>query len=103
MVSYADSVEVKASRFESLYSLNYQDRSDDIVDMYTEANSILQPLWHERIIDHETLAVNVYRTTYENGTSVIVNYNSVPVEVLGIEIPGYGYKILSGGEQSGQN
>lgn len=103
MVSYADSVEVKASRFESLYSLNYQDRSDDIVDMYTEANSILQPLWHERIIDHEALAVNVYRTTYENGTSVIVNYNSVPVEVLGIEIPGYGYKILSGGEQSGQN
>ncbi len=102
LLSYADSVEVKASRFESLYSINYLEHSENIVNVYSNVNSILKSIWHERIIEHESLGINVYRTQYEGGTSIIVNYNSESVEVLGLEIPGYGYRILRGGDQIGQ-
>lgn len=102
MLSYADSVEFKASQFDNLYSVNYLDHSDEIVELYAEVNSVLQSLWHERIVDHEKLGVNIYRTTYEDGTSIIVNYNSNSVEVLDLEIPEHGYRILRGEDQLGQ-
>lgn len=96
LLSYTESVEVKGSQFENLYSINYLDYSEDIVSLYTEINDALQSIWHERIIDHKSLEPNVNLTKYEGGTSIVVNYNSYPVEVLGFEIPEYGYRILKG-------
>ena len=67
-----------------------------------EVVSVLGPVWNERITGHQSLAVNVYKTTYESGLTVIVNYNSEPVEVMGVEIPAFGYHVLEGGDQLGQ-
>lgn len=102
LLSYADSVEVKASQFDDLYSINYLDHTEDIMNLYSEVSSVLKEVWNDRIINHESLGVNVYKTTYESGLSVIVNYNSHSVEVMGIEIPAEGYHVLRGGEQLGQ-
>lgn len=102
LLCYVDAVEVKNSNFDYLYSISYANHVDDIVSLYNEISEVLQPVWHSRIVDHKTLAVNVYQTTYEGGTSIIVNYNSDSVNVLGVDIPGYGYLVLSGGNQDGQ-
>lgn len=102
MLCYADAVEIKASQFDRLFSINHDDHFADIVSMYNTVNQILQPLWHQRIVDHTALAVDVYRTTYEGGTSIIVNYNSNSVNVLDMEVPGHGYRIITGGEHNGE-
>jgi hypothetical protein len=102
LLSYSDSTVVKASRFDDLYAINYLDHSDEIMRVYGEVVSVLGPVWNERITGHQSLAVNVYKTTYESGLTVIVNYNSEPVEVMGVEIPAFGYHVLEGGDQLGQ-
>jgi len=40
----------------------------------------------------------VYRTTYANGTKVIVNYGVLPVTVDGVSIPAAGYLMQNGGK-----
>lgn len=102
LLSYSESTAVKASRFDDLYAINYLDHSDEIMRVYSEVASVLGPIWNERIIEHESVEVNVYKTTYESGVAVIVNYNSEPVEVAGVDIPAFGYHVLEGGDQLGQ-
>ena len=97
LLSYSESTAVKASRFDDLYAINYLDHSDEIMRVYSEVASVLGPIWNERIIEHESVEVNVYKTTYESGVAVIVNYNSEPVEVAGVDIPAFGYHVLEGG------
>lgn len=102
LLAYSESEAVKASRFDDLYAINYLDHSDEIMKVYAEVVNVLGPVWNDRITSHESLAVNVYKTTYESGMSVIVNYNSKPVEVMGVEVPAFGYHVLEGGDHLGQ-
>ena len=44
---------------------------------------------------HEKVADGVYRTTYSNGQSVVVNYNGKSVEVDGVSIPPLGIEVVS--------
>ena len=52
------------------------------------------------MVNHERLAPNVYRTTYENGKQVIVNYNTVDylVEELGVTVAARGYYVTGGAQ-----
>jgi hypothetical protein len=58
----------------------------------------MSELQNERIIDHKKLSKKVYKTTYENGKSVIVNYNQDNIDINGIKIKGKDYKIITGEE-----
>ena len=44
---------------------------------------------------HEKVADGVFRTTYSNGQSVVVNYNGKSVEVDGVSIPPLGIEVVS--------
>ncbi len=63
--------------FEGMYSLHYGSWFDEAVKMYKEYNDLLSSTAGSFIIEHENVAENVNKVTYENGTVVYVNYNSV--------------------------
>lgn len=86
--------------FQNLYSMDYRAWLETIDTMYDEVNAVLGQVQDQFIVDHERLDYNVYRTTYENGLQVIVNYNLEDYvdAVSGRTVAAQGY-IVIGGEQ----
>ena len=96
--SYADSSIVKGTYFEHLLSTNYYDSVDEGVELYLEAAPILQKVRGQTIINHEKLVPGVYRTTYENGVVIIVNYTHNLFWWDGRPIAAHGYTIFERSE-----
>ncbi|MCQ6560711.1 DUF5696 domain-containing protein [Paenibacillus mendelii] len=94
--SYSPSSDVKDTPFNDMYALYYKDWFDEAVSLYKEANSILKQVRGMAITDHRKLQRHVVQTTFEGGTSIIVNYNKTAVQVNGIHIDARSYKL--GGE-----
>lgn len=94
--SYKQSFEVKNTEFEHLYALHYGDWIKLAADIYQTANNILKNVQDQRIIDHKILANNVYQTTYENGKSIIVNYNKQSVNVYDQKIDAESFIVMEG-------
>jgi len=88
---------VRNTEFNDLYSANYTNWLDEAVQYYRETNEVQRGLRTQAMINHEKLADNVYRTTYENGTSITVNYNQTDVMVNGTRIAAEGYLIGGAG------
>ena len=47
------------------------------------------------MIDHQKLAENVYKTTYEDGGSVLVNYNTYDVRVDGVLVEALDWAVVT--------
>lgn len=94
---YEPNYKVKDSDHHDLYAVHYTMWLDEAADMYREVNEVLKQVRHERIVSHGKLAEGVYKTVYENGLSVIVNYNRSPVTAEGRTIEAEGY--VTGGER----
>lgn len=75
---FADASKVKGTDYDWLYAANFAEWIEDAVGFYREADAVLGRFHGQRIVNHEKLAAGVYRTTYEDGGSVIVNYNEEP-------------------------
>jgi len=94
---YADSSVVKETEFDDLFSGNYQIWFDQAVEMYHEVNEALNEVRTEKIIAHEELSDGVFKTTYSNDKSFIVNYNNESVQVDDTTVEARGYAIREGG------
>ena len=97
---YADNSLVKETDFDYLYSANYKDWIKNASEFYKKINSEFKDIQDKRITAHQRLSENVFQTSYENGLSVIVNYNTEPVTVLGRYIKGRDYIVLKGGAEN---
>ena len=64
------------------------------IDLYIELNNDLGHTVNQFITGHKQLAGNVYQTTYEDGTRVLVNYSEEAYTYEGHIIKGYGYLVL---------
>lgn len=95
--SFAPSSEVKNTKYASLYALHYRDWLQEAKEIYKELDELLREVQGQSISDWQVLAENVHQTTFENGLSVIVNYNLEPVTVNGMVIPGQDYAVVQGG------
>ncbi|WP_213514765.1 DUF5696 domain-containing protein [Paenibacillus montaniterrae] len=69
--------------------------ADDWIEPIAAEFQELQPMYEaiagQQMMNHEQLAAGVFRTTYSNGTTVIVNYNNEDVTVDGITIKSLNY------------
>lgn len=92
----ADPSIIKNTDYDDLYSAYYRDWFDDAVRVYREANAVLGSVRGQMILNHEKLTEDVYRTTYENGRQVIVNYGDDAVTIGGIRVEAGSY--WAGGE-----
>ncbi|MGU3470650.1 DUF5696 domain-containing protein [Paenibacillus sp. D51F] len=90
--SYSPSSSVKGTRYDGLYSLHYADWLEESASLYAEANQFLKNVRGMAIADHRKLADQVFRTTFENGVTIIVNYNKFEVQVEGAPIAALGYR-----------
>lgn len=73
---YVPNDQVQDLWFEGMYSLSYTSWIDEAIEMYKEYNDLLSSTAGSFITEHENVAENVNKVTYENGTVVYVNYNS---------------------------
>ena len=67
--------------------MNFMDWKDSAIELYNKFNSNLGDTYSQFIVAHEKLASGVYKTTYENGKAVIVNYNYADYDYNGKTIP----------------
>ncbi|MFS0725570.1 DUF5696 domain-containing protein [Paenibacillus sp. 1P07SE] len=95
---YQSGHKVKETEFDYLYAVNYEQWIDTAAQMYGEVNEALSKVAGQRLSGHEKLADGVFKSTYENGVSFIVNYNREPVTAEGRRIEAESYAI--GGEPS---
>ncbi|GIP17253.1 hypothetical protein J40TS1_28950 [Paenibacillus montaniterrae] len=95
---YEPNYSIKDTDQNDLYAVNYEIWLDQATAIYNEVNDFLQLVGSKRIVDHEKLSEGVYKTTYENGMYVIVNYSTSQVTVDGKIIDAEGY--VTGGDRS---
>ncbi|MBP3961242.1 DUF5696 domain-containing protein [Paenibacillus lignilyticus] len=93
---YNEASVVKDTAYNDLYALHYADWLDEAAKLYNEANPILKQVRNQVITGHRNLADRVVETTFENGMTIIVNYNQTAVQVNGMEIGAESYRV--GGE-----
>lgn len=85
--------EITSTEGRQLYANDYADWFNEAVQAFEEVNKALRSVRHLTIEKHEQLAEGVYRTVYEDGTSIIVNYNDKPVKVKDITVDAESYWI----------
>lgn len=95
---YEPNYSIKDTDQNDLYAVNYEIWLDQATAIYNEVNDFLQLVGSKRIVDHEKLSEGVFKTTYENGMYVIVNYSTSQVTVDGKIIDAEGY--VTGGDRS---
>ncbi|MGO4541515.1 DUF5696 domain-containing protein [Paenibacillus sp. 2TAB19] len=86
-----DSALLATTEYDSLYSAEFKLLYDEMIEQYDQLNEALGDVMGLSISDHEKLQDGVFRTTYENGKSVVVNYNENSVRVGTDSIPALGY------------
>ncbi|HTG71974.1 MAG TPA: DUF5696 domain-containing protein [Candidatus Udaeobacter sp.] len=89
---------VKDTEFSNLYAVNYELWLDQAAEIYNEVNAVLKNVQNERIIAHEKLGDGLFKTVYESGMFVIVNYTDKQATAEGMTVDAESY--LTGGEQS---
>lgn len=77
--------------YDYLYGTDFSLWEDDAVGKHTEYQPLLKRIYDKVITNHLELAPNVYKTVYENGVEVVVNYNNYAVNINGTEIEAYGF------------
>lgn len=91
--SYQPSSLMKDTDFDHLYAIHYRDWLDAAAALYAEANETLRQVSGQLIVEHSELAPGVYRTLYESGISITVNYNDRSVQAGGIAIDARSYVV----------
>ncbi|HZK33791.1 MAG TPA: DUF5696 domain-containing protein, partial [Bacillota bacterium] len=94
---YEENSIVKETLYDNYYSNNYKVWMDDAIELYKQAQEALGPVQGQFIIDHEKIEHDVYKTTYENGREIIVNYNRAPVTVRGTTIQAQSFEVVKEG------
>lgn len=93
---YSDDKVVKGTDYSEYASMNYRKWLPRAKEFYTKANEVLSKVQNQVIVRHEEVKEKVYKTTYENGRIVIVNYNNKSVKIDKRVILPYGYSVLEG-------
>ncbi len=87
---------LKDTPLEDYFSLNYNDWSDIIREVYGFVNGALKKVEGSAIVEHRMLAVGVAAVTYDNGKTIYVNYlNEEYVTGQGLHIPAQSYFVAN--------
>ncbi|MFW5987887.1 MAG: DUF5696 domain-containing protein [bacterium] len=72
---------LKNSKFDYLYSANFEVWEKEINNYYQKANEILKPVKEAKIIGHKQVGGDKFLTQYSNGGEIIVDYNDYSVRL----------------------
>ncbi len=79
---------------DDLYSVTYDNWSDEIVAWVQELKSVRSQINSTRIIDHSYIDDETVVVEYENGIRLVVNYGDDAVEYNEVVVPGEDYAIV---------
>lgn len=87
---------LKETNLNYLYSCDYDMWKDEMLEQYKQYSGVMKKIGSQQIKNHEKLAEDVYRTTYENDVAVIVNYSDTDYQVDGSTVAAGSYLALGG-------
>ncbi len=82
--------------YPNFYSTVYSGVKDSMLDTYNDLAGYYDSINGAKITSNEILAEGVHSTTFDNGVTVYVNYNTSAVNTSAGKVPALGY-IVSGG------
>ncbi len=90
---------LKNTYFLYYYSMSYKNWLGEVEATYKAVNEVLRDIQDQFIVFHERLSENVYRSVYENGTEVFVNYGTHDYidEASGITVASNDFTVIKGG------
>lgn len=94
--TYTENYEIKRTDY-NYYNAYYKPWLEDAVLAYKNLNDAFKTIQKSKITEHEELSEKVFRTSFENGDSIYVNYNGSSVVTGDITIGAKDYKIVKGG------
>ena len=77
-----------------LYSVSSGEWLDKVTALTQQLSDYYSSVANATIVKHEQLTTNVFRTTYSNGVSAVVNYGNTAADVQGVEIAAKSYHIF---------
>lgn len=93
----SDGVAVKNTDFDHLFAAGADLWAARAAAVYAEVDKALARVQGDTIIDHSRLTEGVYKTTFESGLSIVVNYNRRAVSVDGLVVDGESWLLLEEG------
>ena len=96
---YEPTSELQDGKYTRYYACNFDQWKEDTVDLYNKFQEKLGDTYNQYITGHEKVAPGVYKTTYENGKSVLVNYNYEDYDYEGTTVPQRDFVTMKGGAE----
>lgn len=97
-LTHTGSEELMYTEYNTLYSSTYSAWLDDAASIYEDFNKNLTGVRDAYMVNHEEVASDVYKVTYDNGTVIYVNYNAEAVTVDGtVSVDAESYKVVEKG------
>ncbi len=94
---YEESSVLKNTDFSDMYSMNYEDWSDEAVNLYNSYIKDMQKVRGQTITSWNSTADGLVTVTYENGASIVINRTEKAVNVGGADIEAKTYKFFEEG------
>lgn len=94
IVTAAESYDLSDTPQADLFSVNYNDWRDQIVEIYNLMNEPLRETEGAKIIGHQVLEDGLVRVRYNNGVTIYVNYLSEEKQPDGVAVPAKGVKVI---------
>jgi hypothetical protein len=96
ILTSASSAQLMRTNLSSIYSSQYSYWRDEVIRQY-QAVEQLAPLADQFITGHAQLVTDVYQTTYQDGSRVIVNYGLEPYQAgTGLTVPAQDFIVVRG-------
>ncbi|MEG1585046.1 MAG: DUF5696 domain-containing protein [Anaerovorax sp.] len=95
----AEVTELVGTEYNKMVSYALENWLDTIVDSYHRMQAATGQVAGEKITAHERLASGLYRTEYQSGSAVLVNYNDESVTWNGVTIGPRDCALVKEGEQ----
>jgi hypothetical protein len=99
--SYESSSQVMNTKFNELYDIDYNQWLEESITFYKRVNDVLKEVQGQSIVKHKKLSKNLYKTIYDSGKAIIVNYNQKQVKFDNFKIGGEDFVFLREVEENG--
>ncbi|WP_066193294.1 DUF5696 domain-containing protein [Gracilibacillus timonensis] len=83
-----------------LYTSQFSDWEEKIVNQYNTMKQSLEPVAGEAINKHIVHETGVVEVQYTNGISIYVNYTNQAKDIRGVTVEAKGYQVVEGGDPS---
>jgi hypothetical protein len=96
-VTYEDSIKLKDTENNSLFTSAYDAWESRIIDVYNEFNNNLSSVYGRRMVSHEVLERDFVKVVYDNGTAIYINYSTSAKSFGKVSVPARDYEMVMEG------